>query len=225
MRTMHEFFEQIWSQKLAFLGTFFMVFTLTYIVLVAVDFLPEKPAEESTDFVQEINEEDVAIETNTLTEDSVVGEGDIKELVFPVSISIKKLDKTITVLNPESREINDLDTALLSGAVRHPDSAGLGQEGNILIMAHSSYLPNVINKNFQAFNGIQDLAWGDMIEVSSESEIYKYRVEKVYRAKAEEVIVPIAGTENLLTLATCNSFGSKDDRYIVEAKQIEVQSL
>lgn len=220
---MHEFFEQIWSQKLAFLGTFFMVFTLTYVVLVAVDFLPEEPAEESTDYVQEINEEDVAIETNT--QDSVVAEGDIKELVFPVSISIKKLDKTITVLNPESREINDLDTALLSGAVRHPDSAGLGQEGNVLIMAHSSYLPNVINKNFQAFNGIQDLAWGDMIEVSSESEIYKYRVEKVYRAKAEEVIVPIAGTENLLTLATCNSFGSKDDRYIVEARQIEVQSL
>jgi sortase (surface protein transpeptidase) len=50
-------------------------------------------------------------------------------------------------------------------------------------------------------------------------------VEKVYRASAQEVTVPIAGTGKMLTLATCNSFGTVDDRYIVEAKLIETKTL
>jgi len=95
----------------------------------------------------------------------------------------------------------------------------LAQEGNVFILGHSSYLPNVFNQNFQAFNGIQDLEWGDVIEVTSADTVYEYRVEKVYRARAQDVTVPIAGTGNMLTLATCNSFGSVDDRYVVEANQ------
>jgi sortase (surface protein transpeptidase) len=37
--------------------------------------------------------------------------------------------------------------------------------------------------------------------------------------------VPMEGTGPRLTLATCNSFGSKDDRFIVEAKAIETRQL
>jgi len=55
--------------------------------------------------------------------------------------------------------------------------------------------------------------------------VYEYRVEKVYRAEAKDVTVPIAGHGRTLTLATCNSFGSVDDRYIVEAKQVGVRQL
>ncbi len=105
--------------------------------------------------------------------------------------------------------------------VRHPDSAHLAQDGNVFILGHSSYLPNVFNENFQAFNGIQNLEWGDTIEIRSENEVFTYRVEKVFQASAQDVTVPIAGDEKLLTIATCNSFGSADDRYIVEARQIE----
>jgi len=144
---------------------------------------------------------------------------------FPISITIPKLDKAVTVLNPQSRTIADLDAALLDGVVRHPDSATLNQEGNVFILGHSSYLPQVFNKNFQAFNGIQNLEWGDTIEVKTEDSVYSYRVEKVYRAKAQDVSVPIAGAGYRLTLATCNSFGSTDDRYIVEAKRVEVEHL
>ena len=145
--------------------------------------------------------------------------------VFPVSIAIKKLDKVIPILNPTSRTIADLDAALLDGVVRHPDSATLSQDGNVFILGHSSYLPNVFNKNFQAFNGIQNLEWGDIIEVFSDDMVFEYRVEKVYRVKAQDLTVPIAGSKKRLTLATCNSFGSVDDRYIVEAEQVAVRSL
>jgi LPXTG-site transpeptidase (sortase) family protein len=82
-----------------------------------------------------------------------------------------------------------------------------------------------MNKNFQALNGIQNLAWGDTIEVRSAEKVVIYQVEKVYKAKAEEVTVPLEGTGPRLTLATCNSFGAKDDRFIVEAKAIETRTL
>lgn len=211
--------QKIWERKLVFLSTFFLIFTISYIILVAIDLIPEAPKSPTTN----IEESGVATTTISETATTTVKAEDILEL--PLSITIKKLEKTITVLNPDSRSISDLDAALLEGVVRHPDSAALAQDGNVFILGHSSYLPNVINRNFQAFNGIQDLEWGDTIEVSSADSIYRYRVERVYRAKAEDVTVPIAGTERLLTLATCNSFGSADDRYIVEAEQIDVKKI
>lgn len=209
--------DKIWERKWAFLGTFFLVFLVSYLVLVAIDFVPETPSP-----VEAVEME--ALEDST-DEDFELPIGSVDEPVLPQTMYIKKLDRRVPVLNPESRTIADLDNALLSGAVRHPDSATLGQDGNVFILGHSSYLPNVINKNFQAFNGIEKLEWGDTIEIISDSYILTYEVEKVYKAKAEEVTVPIAGTGPRLTLATCNSFGSTDDRFIVEAKRVEVRQI
>lgn len=145
---------------------------------------------------------------------------------LPVRIIFDTLDnKQVTVLNPESTSITALDTALLSGVVRHPDSADFTETGTIFLFGHSSYLPNVVNKNFQAFNGIQKLTWGDKVRLHSETMEYVYRVDRVYEAKASSADVPITYGESKLTLATCNSFGSKDDRYIVEATLIETRAL
>jgi LPXTG-site transpeptidase (sortase) family protein len=203
-------------------------------MFMAFDALPEEPTQKQVDASAEaasaslenntvVNEATTTLKTEE--EASLPISQDVNQAVvspgaeLPLSISIAKLNKTVEVLNPTSRTIADLDTALLDGVVRHPDSATLAQEGNVFILGHSSYLPNVFNQNFQAFNGIQDLEWGDVIEVTSADTVYEYRVEKVYRARAQDVTVPIAGTGNMLTLATCNSFGSVDDRYVVEANQ------
>ena len=226
---MDSIFEQIWAKRFVFLGSFFFVFTLSYIVLLALDFLPESvTVEDETSITEEKMEATNDVEKEVLEAveyDTSEVESVAETNVMPIQISIEKLGKTITVLNPTSRTIADLDEALLSGVVRHPDSATLAQDGNVFILGHSSYLPNVLNSNFQAFNGIQKLEWGDTIEVSSEDTVFVYRVEKVFQARAQDVTVPIAGTEKLLTLATCNSFGSIDDRYIVEAKQIGTRSI
>jgi LPXTG-site transpeptidase (sortase) family protein len=223
---MDKVFTQIWHRKFAFLGTFFLIFLLTYLVFVAIDFLPESPAEtESTPAVSETMATATSGPSNVQEaeprlEPVEADRSDVSvEPILPTKLSIDRLDRTVPVLNPQSRTIADLDAALLEGTVRHPDSANLAQDGNVFILGHSSYLPNVLNRNFQAFNGIQNLEWGDTIEVYSEETIFEYRVEKVYRAQAQDVTVPIAGTGKMLTLATCNSFGSVDDRYIVEAKQ------
>lgn len=217
-----QLFKQISEKKYTFWGVFFLVFLFSYLFLVAIDFVPEPKKEVKTDTVSEAQ----APAVQEVTHDAFSYPlGSDHEPVMPASIYIKKLDKTIPVSNPSSRAVADLDAALLEGAVRHPDSADLAEDGNVFILAHSSYLPNVLNKNFQAFNGIQDLEWGDTIEVTSEGFVHVYEVEKVYKANAKDTTVPIEGTGPRLTLATCNSFGSTDDRFIVEAKRIDVRPL
>ncbi|MEN9920565.1 MAG: hypothetical protein RL538_458 [Candidatus Parcubacteria bacterium] len=213
--------EHIWQKKWSFFGTFFIVFLISYLLLVAIDFVPETPKNEEI----KTEEPAVAVVEESLEAKFTIPMDVTHDPVLPSSVYIKKLDKTIPVLNPDSREVADLDAALLSGAVRHPDSADLAEDGNVFVLGHSSHLPNVINKNFQAFNGIEDLEWGDTIEVTSEGYLHIYEVEKVYKANAKDTTVPIAGTGPRLTLATCNSFGSTDDRFIVEARRVEVRPL
>lgn len=217
------FFDLIWSKKLKFLFVYFLVFLFTYLFLVAIDFVPEPKSavdesESATEMMAEISD------TETVSETELTTVNVIEENALPIELRIPRLDKSISVLNPNSRNIADLDAALLDGVVRHPDSALLGQTGNVFILGHSSYLPTVLNHNFQAFNGIQNLEWGDVIEVVSEDFVFTYRVEKVFKARADELTVPIAVDEKMLTIATCNSFGSVDDRYIVEAKQVSVEA-
>ena len=214
--------DRIMMKRWAFLGTFFIVFFLSYLFLVAVDFVPDPPKPlPVTDYKTEpVNTiEHGASFLTTVTDANSLVSVDSPEK--PESIYISALDKEIKVLNPVSRDVADLDESLLSGAVRHPDSALFGQDGNVFILGHSSYLPQIYNKNFQVFNGIQDLEWGDTIEVTTDTKVYVYRVDKVYKATADDAtVIPIAGDDRRLTLATCNSFGKVEDRFIVEAVEI-----
>jgi len=228
---MNEIFDLIWAKKFKVIGTFFLVFTISYLFLVAIDLLPEEPDDteivETSGLADIVAEDSISLEV--IDEDAerlgYDNDQDSELTSFPIEIIIAKLDKNIKVLNPTSRNIADLDNALLEGVVRHPDSASLGQKGNVFILGHSSYLPNVFNKNFQAFNGIQELVWGDKIEVYSEDQLFEYRVDKVYKANALDTTVPIAGDGYRLILATCNSFGGVDDRWVVEAKRVAVSLI
>lgn len=213
-QTIHTISDAIWERKLAFFGVFFLIFSISYLFLVAIDFVPE-PKDSETPLLPP---REIQVPTTEIEQMAV----EVTGPVLPRSIFIPKLDRTVPVLNPTSRDIADLDNALLSGVVRHPDSAHLAQYGNVFILGHSSYLPTVLNRNFQAFNGIEDLEWGDTIEITTDTGVVVYEVQNTYRARAQDVTVPIAGDQKLLTLATCNSFGSVDDRFIVEAKQISV---
>ena len=95
----------------------------------------------------------------------------------------------------------------------------------MFLFGHSSYLPHVLNKNFQAFNDIQKLVWGDIIRVQSSDTERQYRVSRVYKTAASEAEVSFEGEGTRLTLVTCNSFGTKDDRFVVEAELVETRSL
>lgn len=234
LKSIDQAIDEVWERKASFFLMFFIVFSLSYLFLLAIDFVPEKPQEQMAEEASSATaDEEVPSSAepsldpeNTDTEvETIVGSGDNSISIYPESLIIEQLGRRVSVLNPQSRLVTDLDNALLEGVVRHPDSVTLGKPGTVFILGHSSYLPTVFNKNFQALNGIQNLAWGDTIKLVSGDVTYEYQVDKVYQARAQEVTVPIDGEESRLVLATCNSFGSVDDRYIVEAKQVAVRQL
>ncbi len=204
----------------AFLAVFFVVMVIGYGFLYLVDFVPEP-----------VTTEDQAILSATTTNEVLepieeeVPVIDSNADPLPVSITFDSLDRTVTVLNPSSRAIADLDNALLKGVVRHPDSDDFTGPGNILILGHSSYLKNVFNKNYQAFNHIQDLTFGDTIRLKSGDTEYIYKVDRVYKAEASDVNVETGGDEYRLTLVTCNVLGAKEDRYILEATLVSKKAL
>lgn len=216
-QTLELVYRHITAAKVSFFVAFFVIVTITYAILVLIDFIPEPVTTDET--AAEMTDEVAAVAPEVVTESEPDPEPESDSTVdpLPTKIIFDSLDKEVTVLNPTSRTVADLDAALLSGVVRHPDSADFAETGNIFILGHSSYLPNVLNKNFQAFNGIQKLDWGDTVRLQSGDREYVYRVDTVYQAKASEVVVPIDGSKERLTLATCNSFGSTDDRFMVEA--------
>ena len=247
--TTYQLYERIALRKVPFFIVFFVAMCLTYGFFLAIDFVPEpKTAETASEsdaipaiapqetranggLVPQQEEQDDADFRITVPEETSLSEERVDVAVtpgvdaLPVRITFDALDTSVAVENPMTTDVATLDAALLHGAVRHPASADFADEGNMFILGHSSYLPNVLNQNFQAFNGIQKLSWGDIVRVESPIAEYVYRVERVYEAKASELTVPNSRGEAQLTLATCDSFGSKDDRFILEATLIETRPL
>lgn len=254
-RNIHELYEQLRTRAVPFLVVFFLIMFVSYLFLMAIDFTPDpiQKAKESTQTSQEAStvDDDGAFgffdvlrtvwagkQTDTNERVGVARSADAQTIdthngatlthgadATPERLIIDKLDRDVTVLNPDSANVATMDKALLKGVVRHPNSADFTDEGNMLIFGHSSYLPNVFNKNFQALNGIQNLTWGDLIRLQSNDTEYTYRVEKVYEAKATDLVVPNSRGEAKLTLATCDVLGAKEDRFVVEAVLIETKAL
>lgn len=225
------------EQRLVFFFVTVGIVALTYGVFYVVDFLPEAKTEVTEEPVRTEEEQVTLSETEEVTlngEESTKPENETRPTTavvsegaaLPVAIILDALDdKKVRVLNPESSTVEALDAALLSGVVRHPDSADFAQKGTIFLLGHSSYLPNVMNKNFQAFNGIQKLKWGDTIRLQSADTEYVYTVDRVYEAKASNAEVPMQYDVAKLVLATCNTFASKDDRFVVEATLVDSYPL
>lgn len=230
------------EQRIVFFFVAVGIMALTYGTFFVFDFLPETPAtSERQSTVKSVDTVDDAGELSDTQEIVGADEESISlsqdrdagtvintrdENALPVSIIFDTLDgRKVTVLNPKSATVEALDAALLSGVIRHPDSADFAHTGTIFLLGHSSYLPNVMNKNFQAFNGIQKLAWGDTIRLRSNDTEYVYSVDRVYQAKASNSEIPLQYDVAKLVLATCNSFASKDDRFIVEATLVGSHKL
>jgi len=215
-QSLDQVFEAMWRNKVPFFGVFLVVVTLTYAVLVMIDFIPEPVTDDENEPITEVVDED---------DEPARAVARVGADATPDRIIFDTLDKEVAILNPNTTSIAALDNALLSGVVRHPDSANLLEDGTMFLFGHSSYLPVVHNKNFQAFNGIQNLEWGDKIRVQSGDFEYVYRVDRTYETKATTAEVEIITGTKRLTLATCNTFGSKEDRYIVEATLVDSYAL
>lgn len=193
-----------YDRKWSFLASFLAVFFISFSTLATLDLVPD-PVESAV-------KEDVKVPAASLAASVIAVDPE-----NPVRVEIPSMGIDVSIKNPESTDVAVLDEGLMTGAVRYPTSAKLGSEGNVILFGHSSYLPVVNNKAFKAFNGIQELKKGDTITVYSATKKYVYSVTQVAQADAESAAIPLTKTGHMLTLATCDSFGKKTSRFIVEA--------
>jgi LPXTG-site transpeptidase (sortase) family protein len=140
--------------------------------------------------------------------------------VKPDRIIAPDISLDLSIQNPETRDIAQLDELLKTGPARFVDSALLGQKGNVLIFAHSSRLPVVRNQMYKAFNRVSELEPGQTITLTGGGKEYLYSVTKVRRVDAEEEIIDLSAKGNRLTLVTCDTLTSKSSRFVVEAELV-----
>lgn len=138
------------------------------------------------------------------------------QLSKPSRILIPSVGIDSVVLQPQSPMIDVLDSALQKGAVYYPGS-GFIEKGNIFIFGHSSGLPVVINQAYKTFNGIEKSNIGDEIILYANGQKHTYIIERVYQADAESAFIDLSRSGRRLTISTCNSFGTKSDRWVVDA--------
>jgi LPXTG-site transpeptidase (sortase) family protein len=203
-------YRRVSERKWGFLGIVVLVFFTSVSTLRSYDLLPETSVAEATPLA-------------TLPPSAVAGTAttDVRMVEDPIAIEIPAIKLVATIANPVSTSVEVLDHELLSGAVRYPTSAKLGEIGNVVLFGHSSYLPVVGNQAYKTFNGIQKLVAGDVVTVYSSGTAYTYRVRSMMKESATDAGINLAVTGRVLTLATCNSFGTKSDRFVVTADFVE----
>lgn len=149
--------------------------------------------------------------------------GVVKET--PQYVSIPKLGLSVVVKNPTSTNNAVLDAALMDGAVRYPASGLLGESKNVFLMGHSAYSRVIKNRAYHTFDGIEKLVEGDEVYVDGLDARYVYKVVRVSFLKDSEAYIDLDSDVRMLTLATCNAFGAKDDRVVVQARFIKKTSV
>jgi len=187
--------------------TFFVLFTLLFLAGLVPESL--KPQQEDSFRTLWDKTQAERINDQQKNNDIVVGEN-------PTKIIIEKIGVNVAVINPNTTNVATLDSYLKQGVVRYPGSGTLGL-GNMFIFGHSTGIQVVQNQAYKAFNGLKSLQVGDTIKVSGATQTYVYRVTSVNLVDKDQALVEFDQNKNMLTLSTCNTFGAKEDRYVVEA--------
>lgn len=203
-----------YARKWSFLGLFACVFMASTLVLAQFDLLPEAPSTTNT-------QESLVTIASTSPAASITQ----NKVEMPIRIEIPSLALAASIANPDTTNASMLDKLLLKGAVRYPTSAKLGELGNVVVFGHSSYLPIVNNQAYKTFNEIQKLKQGDVVTIYSSNTAYTYEVRTVMKESANDGAIPLVAAGRVLTLATCNSFGTKSDRFVVTADFVESHLL
>jgi LPXTG-site transpeptidase (sortase) family protein len=208
-------------RKGSFAASFAAIFLVTFVGLSFLGLVPEG--------VRQLNGAALAIlggkstllsadsskESDTLPVDKTLVPSKNGEV--PKAIVVPSINLSAPIQTPESTDVLVLDDALRFGPVQYPGSANLGEVGNMFIFGHSSELKVVNNQAFKVFNRINQLKIGSEIIVRSESLEYVYTVSRVSLVDQSKELVDLGGSGKKLTLSTCNSFGAKTERYVVEA--------
>jgi sortase A len=116
---------------------------------------------------------------------------------------------------------NDVEAALESGVVHYADTAVPGQNGNLVIVGHSSN--NIFNKGKYkfAFVLLSRLEGGDTFYIQKDGKRFTYQVYEKKIVKPSEVsVLGSAAKPATATLITCDPPGTSLNRLVVVGEQI-----
>ena len=214
--------QRVYERKWIFLVFSLVIFLVLLVFLARANLLPDAPHTAKHSAAALAVTPTVTLNTSPLVSgtSTPVRDSSVSKAEFPVKIQIRSINLSVAVSNPDTTNIARLDKALLSGAVRYPRSARLGEQGNVIIFGHSSYLP-FVNTRYKTFDGIQKLKRGNRIVVFSKKRAYVYAVDTVSKKNTKSAAIPLAVSGKELTLSTCDSFGTKSDRFVVTARLVD----
>lgn len=218
------FIFHIWTHRYLFLALFLTVFIVSFGLLAIIGIVPEELSDPGTpSLVSFINTKAEASGTNTGV--TVIKNDPKQSGEEPVRIVIDKIDVNQPILNPDTRDVNQLDEVLKKGIVRYPGSGLLGS-GNVFLFGHSTTFAVVHNQAYKALNHLDYLKAGDEIKVYSANKLYIYRVTTVTKKSEGQAVIDLASKANKITISTCDSFsGIKQQRIIAEADLVSTTKL
>ncbi len=135
----------------------------------------------------------------------------------PVRLSLPAVSINVPVITPKKTDVDSLDEALTKGVVLYPESGTPGGRNNLLFFGHSSHLPVVNNPAYKALNNLEYARLGDDIFIYTNNTRFHYRISAVRLTTAEEELISFDTSRRMITLSTCNTFGKKAERFVVEA--------
>lgn len=138
-------------------------------------------------------------------------------------VIIPKINVEIPVVyDVASNDDNTIETALERGVVHYADTAVPGQNGNVVIVGHSSN--NIFNpgKYKFAFVLLSHLDNGDSFYLQKDGKRYTYQVYKKEIVSPTDVsVLGPADKPATATLITCDPPGTSTNRLVVSAEQID----
>jgi len=188
----------------------------TFVALSLAGFIPKKAGEWENMLISALMYRDAKADTAAVPVTSPVPEP--VRLEMPTHMVIPSVKIDFAIVEPEAVTNSALDDALAKGIVHYPGSGLLGESANMLLFGHSSHLAHVRNQAYKALTGIDKVIPGESIMIRGQEHEYFYEVTSVHRADKFEELVEFKTGERELTISTCDTFGKKDDRYVIKAK-------
>lgn len=137
-------------------------------------------------------------------------------------VIIPKINAEIPVVyDVNTIDDNAIQDGLKRGVVHYADTALPGQNGNVVIVGHSS--GNIFNQgNYKfAFSLLRALDNGDTFYLQKDSKRYTYQIYKKETVKPTDVsVLGLADKPATATLITCDPPGLNTNRLVIIAQQI-----
>lgn len=188
-----------------FLGTTLIIFVVSFSILYIVGLVPE------------------TFKINTYkTDNSIIIDSDssfdksFNTKTRPDKIIIPEIGVNSIIEKPNTVDVAVLDEFLKKGAVHYPGSGSV-ENGNMFIFGHSTNWQIVQNQAYKTFNDLDKLAKGDEIQIVADGKTYIYKVNTVELVDESAALVQFDNSKRTLTISTCNTFGKKQERWVVNA--------